>query len=217
MFHRYSIQYGSQGYRLHTSCLQVYIAVQSDANNFCLACRWIDDQLDGRPLMPPEGCPERHLAEQAISLSSAIGSTCLEIISADNHAAWSVGQNASQAQIDAFVSACEDLAQVAQRSGGPFLAGTDPGLADIMSWPFIHRALFCAKTFSGFDALATGSGLGDHAKAWIIAMQARAAAELTLADHDLLQQALQSTGRLDWFDYQTAAVDRLHPHLTTPA
>lgn len=179
--------------------------------------RWIDEQPDGPALMPPSGSLDSKLADQAMRLSPAISSACLHVISAGNHAAWSVGKSASQDQLDAFTSACEDLGQISQQSGGPFLLGVEPGLPDMIIWPFVHRALFCSKCFSGYDALAADSGISEHAREWILAMQSRASAKVVLPDPHLLRQALESTGRLDWFDYQTAVVDRLHPHLATSA
>eukprot|EP00892_Ulva_mutabilis_P000049 jgi/Ulvmu1/10044/UM059_0094.1 len=176
-------------------------------------CRWIDAEFDGPALMPPAGSSSRQTAEQAISLSSNVASVCLNAISANNRASWSVGANASDQQLNSFASACNKLGDIAEQSSGPFLVGESPGIADFMSWPFVNRALFCAKQFSGFDVGASDSRLGVPTKAWIVAMQSREQTQLTRPDETLLRQVLESTRRLDWFDYQTAAVDRLHPHL----
>lgn len=180
-------------------------------------CRWIDKQFEGPSLMPPPGSPSRQDAELAVRVSSTVAASCLDVIGASNHASWTVGTNASQQQLDSFVSACDKLGDIARDSDGPFLLGATPGVADMMPWPFVHRALFCARCFSGFDAMAEGSGLGKHAKTWVAAMRSLDSVQMTMPDDSLLQQALEQTGRLDWFDFQTATVDSLHPHLATTA
>lgn len=182
-----------------------------------IVCRWIDAKHDGPALMPPSGSLSSELAEQAMRLSPAISSACLSVISAGKHAAWSVGTNASQDQLNAFRVVCEDLGHISQQSGGPFLLGPEPGLPDMMAWPFIHRALFCSKHFSGYDALAADSGVSKYAREWILAMQSLASAQVALPNPDLLRHVLERTGRIDWFDYETAGVDRLHPNLVPVA
>lgn len=165
--------------------------------------------------MPEPNSNLYKLAEEAIRLSSVISSSSLDVISASNASAWTVGRDASEAQVERFTSACEDLCTIIETSGGPFLLGSHPGVADIMSWPFVHRALCCMKKFSSHDAMAEfeESGLCGHASAWIKAMQSCSSVNIALPKDDLLLEALKSSGRLDWFDYQTVGVNELHPHL----
>lgn len=121
---------------------------------------------------------------------------------------WGIGSGASQAQRQAFEAALRPLHNSLQRHGGPFLAGQQPSLADVVYYPFAKRFDLGARRFSGYDMHAA---LGGSVGGWLEAMGRRESARITTADDALLLAAYEEHKCLDFFDYTTYDVFQLHP------
>jgi glutathione S-transferase len=106
---------------------------------------------------------------------------------------------------------CEEMSRIINVSKGPYLAGPDVSLADVMIWPFIERAVMCAELFGpGNNAVEM-----EPVSEWIAYMQQREAVKLAQPDARCMGAALRKTMRLDWFDYETTSISDTHPHLSS--
>lgn len=154
---------------------------------------------------------QRKAAAAAMQRNKAFVSACLDLASAQGSRSWGVGTNATDQQIAAFEAQCEDLAGIIRDSGGPFLAGREVSLPDVVMWPFMERAIVCAEVFSGYDA----TGCSPKIAQWVSAMQKRQSVQFAAPELDAHIAVLKRERSLDWFDWTSSGVADLHPHLRT--
>lgn len=106
----------------------------------------------------------------------------------------------TQEHLEAEVSRLDSLLQ---SSGGEFLFGPEPSLADIAVFPFAERFQLAMREFQGYDL---GDAQGAEAfVVWMAAMAARDSVKLLRPDDEKLLASWRRTSRLDYFDYETAS------------
>jgi len=90
-----------------------------------------------------------------------------------------------------------------QSSGGEFLFGPEPSLADIAVYPFAERFQLAMREFQGYD-IGTAQG-AEAFVVWMASMAARDSVKLLRPDDEKLLTSWRRTSRLDYFDYETAS------------
>ncbi|PNW88790.1 hypothetical protein CHLRE_01g044700v5 [Chlamydomonas reinhardtii] len=117
---------------------------------------------DNKPLMPPQGTPERARADQLMRLERRFFSDWLGWLTSDwNHAR-------GKAQFEATVDA---VAAELERAGGPYFLGSDISLVDITFAPMLERAAASLTYYKGFHL--RGQGRWPAVDRWFAAMESR--------------------------------------------
>ncbi|GMH40021.1 hypothetical protein BSKO_07925 [Bryopsis sp. KO-2023] len=173
-------------------------------------CQWIEENFDG-PQLTPSDKDAREFAENIIRQAGPVSHAGLGLLGGSTSHMWGVGSSPTDAQISAFESSLNVIEEGFDRFGGPYLVGNKVTLADISIFPFIERFALAFPEFSGYDPRECCNGkLG----AWLDTMQNQKASQVTMANRDLLLDALRSHKSLDFFDYVTYPISRLHPHIS---
>lgn len=170
-------------------------------------CRWLDGALEGPPLSPLSPADRQQMDALLRGPCSRAISAGLDLL-AGRGRSWGIGSGQSASQRAAMDAALAELAAAIAATGGPFLLGPAPTLADINCYPFIKRYSVAAP-LTGYDVAAAGGGAVGR---WLAAMDGRPSAATTAADPALLLQAFKTHQSLDFFDYETYSVFELHPH-----
>ena len=132
----------------------------------------------------------------------------MSLVSAQGGRHWGIGTKATDAQKQSFQNCCQHWADLIDQSGGPFVAGRDITLPDLILWPFMERFMLCARVFSSYDVAQL-----PQIAAWVDAMQGRDSVQFAAADNAAHEGVLQRERCLDWFDFVTSGPSQLHPHL----
>uniref|UniRef100_A0A061RQW7 Glutathione S-transferase n=1 Tax=Tetraselmis sp. GSL018 TaxID=582737 RepID=A0A061RQW7_9CHLO len=147
-------------------------------------CRLLDEELEGRvTLTPPAGSEARERME-------ALVGSC------------------GKQQPRAYAAALGSLEEALAGGGGPFLAGQQLTLADLIYLPFVERADLIAREMHGLAEEDTG---GRRTREWLETMRKRPSVTAASADSRLLLRAFQQHMCLDFFDYTTYDAAQLHP------
>lgn len=170
-------------------------------------CRWLDGALEGPPLSPSDPALRQQMDALLRGPCSRAISAGLDLM-AGRGRSWGIGSGQSASQIAAMDAALGELAAAAAASGGPFLFGSSPTLADINCYPFVKRYAVAAA-LTGYDvAAAAGGAIGR----WLAAMDCRPSAATTASEPGLLLEAFRKHRSLDFFDFSTYTAFELHPH-----
>ena len=115
------------------------------------------------------------------------------------------------ATVDKLERAVRELDDTIGRHGGAYLFGDDVTLADLAVFPFAERFQLAMREFQdGYELGASQrDGTADHFVRWLATMNARESAKALRPDDEKLLASWRRTGRLDYFDYETAS--REHP------
>lgn len=121
---------------------------------------------------------------------------------------WSIrGVQPRSSVIDGLERNVARLDSLCASSGGDFLFGSSPSIADIAIYPFAERFQLAMREFQGYEL---GESQGAQAfVVWLAAMAARDSAKALRPNDKELLESWRRTGRLDYFDYETA--DRESP------
>ena len=174
-------------------------------------CRWIDENLEGKPLMPPEGTSARSNAEALIASSSSIVSRGLSCVAGTSGRSWGIGsQGPSSRQLDDFRESLAILERslVDKGNGGPYLSGEDVSLADLVLYPFLSRFDVALDSIGAVTVTELNAAVAQ----WMAAMGTRPSCVWADADRSLLTEAYRKHECLDFFDYVTYGEWDLHPH-----
>lgn len=203
-----------QASRRVVTTLQVVPSVKSAVCLHCnkdergqLHCRYVDTHFDGPRLMPSEQHP-CDIAEQAMRLCDQVVSKGMHLVSAKGARHWGIGTNATPHQKEAFQACCRQWAQLIDQSGGPYVAGQDVSIPDLVLWPFMERFILCAELFSDHDVAQL-----PQIRQWVDAMQQRESVRFAAADLQAHRAVLQRERCLDWFDFVASGPTQLHPQL----
>jgi glutathione S-transferase len=148
--------------------------------------------------------------EDAIRQSESFNAAGLGLVAAsDSTPLWTVGKNATAGQKQKWEATCQRLVRYIQQSGGPYIAGPDVSLADLVLWPFMERVLLCAREFSGYNATLGSPELGD----WVESMHSRESVQWAAADQRAFVRVLCDQSNLGWFDFVHSGAVDLHSQL----
>ena len=89
--------------------------------------------------------------------------------------------------------------------------GPEVSLADIAVFPFVRRFAVAARACDGGVDIVRDSAGGAVGR-WLAALEARPAFQISAADDSLLLDAYKKHMSLDFFDYDSYSVFKLHPH-----
>lgn len=121
---------------------------------------------------------------------------------------WSLRREKPRASVrDALERNVASLDALLRSSRGDFLFGKSPSLADLAIYPFAERFALACREFQQYD-LGEAQGAGAFV-VWLEAMASRDSAKALRPSDEKLLEAWRRTGRLDYFDYETA--DRENP------
>ena len=174
-------------------------------------CRWIDENLEGKPLMPPEGTSARSNAEALITICPQIVSRGLSAVSGPGTRSWGIGsQGPSSRQLDDFRESLAILERSLVDGGnaGPYLSGKDVSLADLVLYPFLSRFDMALDSIGAVTVTELNAAVAQ----WMAAMGTRPSCVWADADRSLLTEAYRKHECLDFFDYVTYGEWDLHPH-----
>jgi glutathione S-transferase len=172
---------------------------------------WIDASFDG-PSLVPEG-KAGEVASFIRSCDSSFVSPCIAFVGGG----WGFSRgDAGEAATLRMAEAVEKLARLVvvesdEGAAGPFLLGsTSPSLADLAVYPFAERFEIASREFRGVELrdLPRDDALRDAYDRWSGAMRDLDSTITLRPNEDALLAAWRRTMRLDYFDYETADVDK---------
>jgi len=130
---------------------------------------------------------------------------------------WTVPRTPSRGKTVArtrFERDLDALDRMLEAAGGPYLLGDALSAADVLVWPFAERIELGCRALLDLRMADDDDGEGSPSKwravaAWCAAMASRDSVRDLAAPERPLLDAWQRTGRLDFFDYETASVATL--------
>jgi len=172
-------------------------------------CRLLDEELEGRvTLTPPAGSEARERMEALVGSCGRLVGAALDLAAGADGRYWGIGTRAGKQQARAYAAALGSLEEALAGGGGPFLAGQQLTLADLIYLPFVERADLIAREMHGLAEEDTG---GRRTREWLETMRKRPSVTAASADSRLLLRAFQQHMCLDFFDYTTYDAAQLHP------
>lgn len=115
------------------------------------------------------------------------------------------------ATVEKLERAVRNLDAMISRANGAYLFGAELTVADLAIYPFAERFQLAMREFQdGYELGASQSdGEANHFMCWLAEMRRRDSARALRPDDEKLLASWRRTGRLDYFDYETAS--REHP------
>jgi len=115
------------------------------------------------------------------------------------------------ATVEKLERAVRNLDAMISRANGAYLFGAELTVADLAIYPFAERFQLAMREFQdGYELGASQSdGEAKHFTRWLTEMRRRDSARALRPDDEKLLASWRRTGRLDYFDYETAS--REHP------
>ena len=123
--------------------------------------------------------------------------------------AWSVGtfrRGGADAAVQAAAPALDDIRDLLAYEPGPYIGGESPCVYDLILYPFWTRAALALHEIHGAKSWKSK---WSSVAAWLDAMDERPSAMATATNSQRLVAAWRRTGRLDFFDYETASRESL--------
>lgn len=168
----------------------------------------LEAELTGPPLVPPN-LPAQKRMEELIRSSSRVESAGWAMLGG----AWSFprsGSPSSAAIREWDGSVVRPLADALDSSGGPFLCGPNPTLADVALAPFVTRFVLALAKARGYEAL-TGSSQAKAVRAWVEVLHARPSFAATFPERESFGRAIAKFCSLDYFDRHSASLAQPEP------
>eukprot|EP00878_Enallax_costatus_P006528 GHUV01006845.1.p1 GENE.GHUV01006845.1~~GHUV01006845.1.p1 ORF type:complete len:263 (+),score=84.88 GHUV01006845.1:201-989(+) len=172
-------------------------------------CRWLDTEFLQLSLTPTAPAAQQEM-QQLKHHTSSIISAGLDLVAGSTARSWGVGTAPSRSQKQRFAAACQHMTDALQRTGGPYLTGPTPSLADVALLPFFNRFRLALQEFQGDDM---GWLQGGAVLQWMANLEQQQWCALASPDSKLFTQALRKHASLDFFDYDTYDAYSCHPHL----
>eukprot|EP00884_Botryococcus_braunii_P015414 jgi/Botrbrau1/2556/Bobra.0079s0043.2 len=174
-------------------------------------CRWLERELGGKPLLPKNPNFEAIMEKVIKQATPDIVSAGLEFLAGSTTRLWGIGTGQTREQRKVFLQRLESLEYALNVSGGPFLAGPEVSLADVVVWPFMSRFKLAAQELCVLDI---SEECGGSLRAWLNRMEQRASCRECDPDPKLLAKAFRRKRSLDFFDYTSYGVASVHPWLS---